>query len=181
MPRIYSVGHGARVLDEFVAMLEDAGVRTIADVRTAPASRKHPHFAGPALARSLEARGIGYVHLAELGGWRRPRHDSPNAALRSPGFRGYADHLTSAEFGRGYARLTDLGRGAPTAFMCAETLWWRCHRRILSDRLVADGWEVMHLLAPGKREPHRLSKEARLVDGALVYDRAPVGASLPPD
>jgi uncharacterized protein (DUF488 family) len=111
------------------------------------------------------------VHLKELGGWRRPRVDSRNVAIRSAGFRGYADHLATDEFASGHQRLREIANEAPTAYLCAETLWWRCHRRILSDRLAADGWEVVHLIRPGESQPHLLSKEARLVDGDLVYDR----------
>jgi uncharacterized protein (DUF488 family) len=170
MPAIHSIGHGARALEEFLATLDAAGLRALADIRTAPASRKHPHFGGSALARALEEHGVLYTHLKELGGWRRTRPDSPHVALRSPGFRGYADHLGSEEFARGYARLTDLARTLPTAYMCAETLWWRCHRRILSDRLVADGWEVIHLRRPREDEAHRMTKEARLSSDRLVYD-----------
>ncbi len=173
-----SIGHGARSLDEFVAALEAAGIREVVDVRTAPASRKHPHFGSDALARSLEGRGMRYLHLGELGGWRRSRPDSANVALRSPGFRGYADHLESEEFARGYATLLQVARAVPTAFMCAETLWWRCHRRILADRLVADGWEVVHLLRPGESTPHRLSREGHVVGGRLTYDRAEVALPL---
>lgn len=170
MPRIYSIGHGARSLEDFLATLDAAGIRALADIRTAPASLRHPHFAGSALAPTLKARGIQYEHFKELGGWRRARPDSPQVALRSAGFRGYADHLGSAEFARGYARLCHLARALPTAYMCAETLWWRCHRRILSDRLVVDGWEVIHLRRPSDDEAHRMTKEARLTHDGLVYD-----------
>lgn len=169
MRRIYSVGHGARSLDEFLATL-DANVAAIADVRTAPASRRHPHFGREALSRTLEERGILYVHLPGLGGWRRPRPDSPHVALRSAPFRGYADHLATQEFALARERLEQLAAERPTAYLCAETLWWRCHRRILSDRLVAGGWEVVHLLRPGESEPHRLTPGARVVEGELVYD-----------
>ena len=114
--------------------------------------------------------GIAYVHLPELGGRREPRADSPHRALRVAAFRGYADHMSSAEFARGYERLTGLARESRTAFMCAETLWWRCHRRLIADRLTVDGWTVTHLFAPGKSEPHVLWDAARKAEGHLVYD-----------
>jgi uncharacterized protein (DUF488 family) len=167
---VYSVGHGARPLNEFIAVLKEAGVSTVADIRTAPKSRLHPHFDGAALARSLSEVGIGYVHLAGLGGWRKAHPASPHVALRTPGFRGYADHMRSASFHRDYGELLQRARALPTAFMCAETLWWRCHRRILSDRLVAAGLQVVHLVRPGSGEAHRLSKFARVVNDEPIYD-----------
>ena len=174
---IYSVGHGARPLDEFLATLRDAGIETLVDIRTAPGSRRHPQFGQAALREALASEGIAYVHLKELGGFRRASPDSPNTGLRNEAFRGYADHTASDEFAVGYRQLTDLASQAPTAYMCAETLWWRCHRRILSDRLALDGWEVLHLMRPGASQPHRVTPEARLVDGRLVYGLA--GARAP--
>jgi len=170
--RIYSVGHGARSIDEFLATLQGVGITALVDIRTAPGSRKHPQFGRDALAKSLEAVGIRYLHLKGLGGFRRAVADSPNVALRSPAFRGYADHMGTEEFARAYGELVAIADAETTAYMCAETLWWRCHRRILSDRLAADGWEVLHLLRPGETRPHRPSPEARLADGRLVYDGA---------
>ena len=167
---IWSVGHGARPLDELLAILADARVELVADVRSFPGSRRHPHFGGAALAASLAEHGVAYVHLRGLGGRREAREDSPHRALRVAAFRGYADHMSSDEFAGDYERLVTIARERRVAFMCAETLWWRCHRRMLADRLVVDGWHVTHLLAPGKSEPHTLWDAARVVDGALVYD-----------
>lgn len=171
--RIHSLGHGSRPLDDFLALLRTAGIATLVDIRTAPYSRRHPHFTGEALAASVRAGGIRYEHLKGLGGWRKSPPSSPHAALKEPGFRGYADHLTSADFARDYATLRTLAAASPTAFMCSESLWWKCHRRILADRLTADGWEVRHLLAPGKApDGHALWELARLTtDGLLLYDR----------
>lgn len=169
---IHSVGHGARPLDEMFDILDEAGVRQVVDIRTAPRSRRYPHFDRTALHTSLQERGIAYAHLRGLGGWRRARPDSPHVALRVPGFRGYADHLSSAEFARDYETLQALAREAPTAYMCAETYWWRCHRKILSDRLVVDGWEVVHLIRTGERQPHGLSRLACLSEGQLLYNVA---------
>jgi uncharacterized protein (DUF488 family) len=167
---IWSVGHGARPLDEFVEILRDADIKTLADVRLIPGSRRHPHFGAESLDAALGQIGIAYVHLPELGGRREPRADSPHRALRVAAFRGYADHMSSEEFARGYGRLTTLARESRTAVMCAETLWWRCHRRLIADRLTVDGWTVTHLFAPGKSEPHKLWGAARTLDGHLVYD-----------
>ena len=167
---IWSVGHGARPLDELVEILCDAEIKTLADVRLMPGSRRHPHFGAESLDAALHQIGIAYFHLADLGGRREPRADSPHRALRVAAFRGYADHMSTAEFARGYERLTSLARESRTAFMCAETLWWRCHRRLIADRLTVDGWTVTHLFAPGKSEPHPLWDAARTLDGDLVYD-----------
>lgn len=156
-------------------MLREADVRVLADVRSAPGSRRHPQFGQSALAASLAAADIEYVHLRGLGGRRDAAADSPHVALKVDAFRGYADHMTTDEFAADYARLTSIARDRATAFMCAETLWWRCHRRMLSDRLAADGWDVVHLIAPGKSEPHRMWDVARIVDGVLVYD----GGAIP--
>jgi len=167
---IWSVGHGARSLEEFLATLQDANIQALADVRSQPGSRRHPQFGAQPLAAALGEVGIAYAHLPALGGRRKPRADSPHRALRVAAFRGYADHMSTAEFARGYDRLVSLARGSRTAFMCAETLWWRCHRRLIADRLTVDGWRVTHLLAPGKGEPHVLWDAARIDDGNLVYD-----------
>jgi uncharacterized protein (DUF488 family) len=167
---ISSIGHGARPLEEFLATLRAAHIKSLADVRLMPGSRRHPQFGAAALEGALAEIGIAYVHLPELGGRREPRADSPHRALRVAAFRGYADHMSTEEFARGYERLTSLARASRTAFMCAETLWWRCHRRLIADRLTVDGWTVTHLLGPGKSQPHVLWDAARTLDGNLVYD-----------
>ena len=167
---IWSIGHGTRAIDEFLTILGDAHIEAVADVRSFPGSRRHPQFGQAALARALVHAGIAYVHLGGLGGRRDPSTDSPHRALRVGAFRGYADHMATEEFGRDYERLRAAARATRVAFMCAETLWWRCHRRMLADRLVVDGWTVTHLLAVGKSEPHELWDAARVVDGAIVYD-----------
>jgi uncharacterized protein (DUF488 family) len=167
---IWSVGHGARPLEDFLATLRAAEIATLADVRSQPGSRRHPHFGATSLEATLGEVGITYVHLPELGGRREPRADSPHRALRVAAFRGYADHMGTEEFARGYERLGALARESRTAFMCAETLWWRCHRRLLADRLTIDGWAVTHLFDRAKTEPHVLWDAAWTLDGHLVYD-----------
>jgi uncharacterized protein (DUF488 family) len=151
-------------------MLRAARIRALADVRSQPGSRRHPHFGATSLEAALREIGIAYLHLPELGGRREPRADSPHRALRVAAFRGYADHMDTEEFARGYERLTSLAQKSRTAFMCAETLWWRCHRKLIADRLTADEWTVTHLLTPGKSAPHVLWDVARTLDGHLVYD-----------
>jgi len=173
--KVWSVGHGTRPVAELIAVLNEAGIKVLADVRSVPGSRRHPQFGRSELTSTLADTSIEYVHLRGLGGRRDAAPDSPHVALKVDAFRGYADHMASEEFAADYARLIALARERSTAFMCAETLWWRCHRRMLSDRLTVDGWSVVHLLAPGKSEPHRLWDVARVVEGRLVYD----GGALP--
>ena len=168
--RIWSIGHGARPAEELVAVLREAAIRSLVDVRTAPGSRRHPQFGKDALAASLDAAGIGYRWEQDLGGWRRPSPDSPHAALRSEQFRGYADYMETAAFAAALHQLEEEARTGPTAFMCAETLWWNCHRRMISDALTVAGWDVLHLLGPGKSEPHRLHPALRVDGDRLIHD-----------
>jgi uncharacterized protein (DUF488 family) len=170
---VFTIGHGAREIDAFLDLLRGAGVRRLVDVRTAPGSRKHPHFGRDALEASLAGAGIGYAWEGEaLGGWRRPRPDSRHTALRSSGFRGYADHMETEAFLEARGRLIEGAAGLPTTVMCAESLWWRCHRRLLADALLAEGCEVRHIMDGPRLEPHRLSPQARIENGLPVYDVA---------
>jgi uncharacterized protein (DUF488 family) len=174
---VYTIGHGARDIDTFLGLLERAGIRRLVDVRTAPGSRKHPQFGGDALAAALGDAGIEYVWRGkELGGWRRPRLDSRHTGIRSSGFRSYADHMETGEFRGALAWLVDSASETPTAVMCAESLWWKCHRRMIADAVVASGHDVRHIMDRGKLDPHRLHPAARIEDGAPVYDRAVDGS-----
>jgi uncharacterized protein (DUF488 family) len=167
---VFTIGHGARDIDAFLSLLRSAGVRRLVDVRTAPGSRKHPQFGRDALEASLAAAGIGYAWEGEaLGGWRRARPDSRHTSLRSSGFRGYADHMETEAFRAARHRLID-GSTLPTTVMCAESLWWRCHRRLLADALLAAGCDVRHIMDGPRLEPHRLSPQARIENGLPVYD-----------
>jgi uncharacterized protein (DUF488 family) len=169
MRAAWTIGHGTRPIGDFLDVLREAGIDAVADVRASPGSRRHPQFNQQSLAETLEASNISYLHLPGLGGRREPRADSAHRALRVAAFRGYADHMASEEFIAEYERLTTLARRSSTAFMCAETLWWRCHRRLIADRLTVDGWAVTHLVSPGKSEPHALWDVARIQDGHLLY------------
>lgn len=167
--RVFTIGHSTRPIDDFIGLLVGAGVHAIADVRRFPGSRHHPEYGREALAATLAARGLGYRWLPELGGRRRPRPDSPNTAWRNEAFRGYADHMASDEFRTGYAHLLEFTAAQPTAILCAEAVWWRCHRGLISDRLVVDGIPVFHILGAGKAAAHVLKPPARVVDGRLTY------------
>lgn len=153
---LFTVGHSNRTLEDFVALLFGAGIGHIADVRRFPMSRRHPHFSAPFFARSLAQCGIGYTHLEQLGGRRRARPDTRNLAWRNMSFRGYADHLQTAEFEEGLRELSALLRSGPVALMCSEAVPWRCHRYLVSDALLARGAEVLHVVGPGKPRKHSL-------------------------
>src|SRR5438309_2301859 len=170
-PTILTVGHGAGPAEDFIARLEQAGVRRLVDIRTAPGSRRHPQFGREALAHSLQQHGIEYDWRKDLGGWRKPRPGSPHVALRSAPFRGYADHMQTPEFTAELRWLIDSSRGITTAIMCAESVWWRCHRRMVADALLVRGCTVEHLLPEGRRQPHALHPSARVVGHEIVYDR----------
>lgn len=150
-------------------MLEAAGIRVLADVRRHPGSRRNPQFSATALARDLPSAGIDYVPMPELGGRRPARPDSPHTAWRNAGFRGYADYMDTPGYAAVRARLMALARTHRTAVMCAEAMWWSCHRSLIADDFKARGWEVIHLQAPGRDEPHPYTAAARIVDGRLAY------------
>ena len=167
-----TVGHGARPIEDLIAVVQGAGIALVVDVRSFPGSRRHPQFGKDALAASLRDAGIDYLWERDLGGFRQPRPDSRHTALRADGFRGYADHMETPEFDAAVRRVMREGAQRPAAVMCAESLWWRCHRRLLADSLVARGCEVRHVMPDGRQETHRLSGSARLMDGDVIYDVA---------
>jgi uncharacterized protein (DUF488 family) len=168
--RIWTIGHSTRGIDEFISLLEKNGIKLLADVRSWPGSKRHPQYNKEALAKSLSECGIRYEHFVELGGKRKPRHDSGNTVWRNASFRGYADHMETEDFRKGVERLLDLSRKVgPTAIMCAEALWWRCHRALISDYLKACGVNVMHILGANHLEPHPFTSAARIVNGKLSY------------
>ena len=166
---LWTIGHSTRPWDVFVGMLREAGIAVVADVRRFAGSRRHPQFSGTAMAAALPVEGIAYLPLPALGGRRPPRPDSPNTAWRNTSFRGYADHMGSAEYRDARALLADTALSHRTAVMCAEAMWWQCHRGLIADDFKASGWEVLHLLAPGRSEPHPYTGAARIVDGRLDY------------
>lgn len=173
MGTIFTAGHSTRSAGQLIELLADAAVRIVADVRRFPASRRHPQFNREALARVLDAAGIRYVWLGESLGGRRaeilPAERSPNRAWKIAAFRHYADALNTPELRSGLAELEELARTQPTVVLCAEATWWRCHRRLIADALLVRGWQVEHLLAPGRREAHRLTEFARVENGLLTY------------
>jgi uncharacterized protein (DUF488 family) len=168
---LLTVGHGTLAAHEFARLVGEAGIELVVDVRSFPASRRHPQFRREAMERWLGNAGVAYRWEPRLGGRRRARPDSPHGALRQPGFRGYADHMETAEFADALdAVLADADR-ARTAVMCAESVWWRCHRRLLADAVVLlRGGAVEHLFHDGRLAPHPPTPEGRLDGPRIVYD-----------
>ncbi|MGH7102744.1 MAG: DUF488 family protein [Acetobacteraceae bacterium] len=180
----YTVGHSTRSLAELAALLIAPGIDCLADVRTIPRSRTNPEFNADVLPETLVRYGIGYRHLPKLGGLRAGRSDgrpSANGLWRNASFRNYADYAETAEFQDGLSRLRELGREHTVAIMCAEAVWWRCHRRIIADYLLASGEEVFHLLGAGKIQPAEMTPGAkRMSDGRLVYPAVVYPAGVSP-
>lgn len=169
---IWTVGHSTRELAEFLELLEVNDIEALADVRSYPGSRKYPQFNAESLAVSLAGKNIEYVPMKHLGGRRRTRPDSTNTVWRSAAFRGYADYMETLEFSNGIEILLELARRKRTAIMCAEAVWWRCHRSMISDYLKASGVIVEHIMDTGKNAIHPYTPAARVEVGKLIYGAA---------
>ncbi len=170
MAKIWTVGHSTRSIAGFISLLEENGIQAIADVRIFPGSKRYPQFDKEALAQSLGARGIRYEHFPELGGRRKPKPGSSNVAWRNDAFRGYADYMETEPFRRGVERLLHLVNDAgPVAIMCAEAVWWRCHRALISDFLKAHGTVVEHIAGSHQVRSHPFTSAAHLIGGELSY------------
>ena len=168
--RIWTIGHSTRAIDDFISLLKENEINLLVDVRAWPGSKRYPQFNKDTLAESLNAHGIRYEHFPELGGKRKSKPDSRNTAWRNASFRGYADYMETEQFQKGIERLLDVAAEAgPTAIMCAEAVWWRCHRSLIADYLKARGMEVLHILGANKVEPHPYTPAARIVNGKLSY------------
>lgn len=175
MPPVFTVGHSTRSIEELSALLTGHGIEVLVDVRRYPGSRRHPQFSRDALARSVEEAGIRYVHEPDLGGRRAAHPDSPHTAWRVEAFRGYADHMETLEFAAALDRLMRLAESHTAVILCAEALPWRCHRRLISDALVARGIEVRHILGAGRTDSHELDPNARVQPGGRIVYSGPAG------
>ena len=170
MARLYTIGHSTRSFVDLVESLHAHVVQTLVDIRAFPMSRRLPHFNRESLEESLPGAGIRYVWMKALGGYRKKSlDDSPNIGLRNANFRNYADYMLTPEFEQAMAELLRLAENSTTAYMCAERVYFRCHRMLVSDWLVAHGHEVLHIDGTGPTRPHRLTPEARTIDGKLIY------------
>ena len=172
MARVFTVGHGTKTLDELLEILRAAGVTMLVDVRRFPGSKRYPHFDREGLEVSLPGGGVDYEWCGEgLGGRRNRRPTSRHPAWNNAAFQGYADHMDTDEFRTSLHELEADANRRATAVMCAETLWWKCHRRLIADALVVRGHDVVHLMTPGKSDRHKLHPNVRVGDdGWPVYD-----------
>jgi uncharacterized protein (DUF488 family) len=168
-PPIFTIGHSTHTAGRFLELLQAHGIVQLADIRTVPKSRRLPHFNSDALDNFLRLHGIKYRHFPSLGGLRKPRSDSVNTAWRHPSFRGYADHMQTPEFQQGVQDLLDFSHHGATAVMCAEAVWWQCHRRLLADALLALHVPVLHILGTNEPKPHQMSEFARITGSAVSY------------
>ena len=168
-PTIWTIGHSSRPLEVFLALLKGPGIEYVADVRRYPGSRAHPQFNQGELSRSLIDTGMRYFAFPELGGRRTPSPASKHTIWEHAAFRAYADYMDTAEFRAGLERLAQIACEGKTAMMCAETLWWRCHRSMIADALKADGFRVLHIMDGAIVSNHPYTSAARIVDGKLHY------------
>ena len=166
---LWTIGHSTRTWPEFRALLQEARIATLVDVRRFAGSRRNPQFSPTALAPALRQAGIDYLAIPEFGGRRVADPVSANTAWRVAAFRGYADYMATPEFIAARERLMQLAQTQRTAVMCAEAVWWRCHRRLIADDFVARGWQALHLMTPDRSQPHPLNPTARMIDGVLRY------------
>jgi uncharacterized protein (DUF488 family) len=166
---IWTIGHSTRSIEEFLAILGAHDIETIIDVRRFPGSKRLPQFGSAALESALADGGVSYQWIGALGGRRQPDPASPNDGWRHAAFRGYADHMASEEFAAGLFELEMIASASRSAVMCAEALWWRCHRRLIADALTSLGYEVRHIRDASEAEVHRLAPPAAIVDGVLTY------------
>jgi uncharacterized protein (DUF488 family) len=170
MATLFTIGHSTRTLDELIEVLQAHSTQTLVDIRSFPVSRRLPHFNRESLEKTLLAHGIQYIWMKDLGGRRKKTlQDSPNVALRNDSFRNYADYMLSDDFERAVSELIKVGEQSRTAYMCTERLYFRCHRMLVSDWLLAHGHEVLHIDDARPPKPHQLMQEARMMDGKLIY------------
>ncbi len=171
LPSLFTIGHSTHPIETFLGLLAAHQITLLIDVRSYPSSRRWPQFNQTELQRSLEETGIGYRWCPSLGGRRHSkRTDSPHSAWEHPAFRSYADYTETPEFDTGLKELMQAAREVRTAIMCSEGLWWRCHRRIISDHLTMRGWEVLHVMPDGKLTTHALPEFATVTEDRIVYD-----------
>jgi len=167
--RIWTIGHSTRPIEEFINELHANQIKLLIDVRQFPGSRKYPQYNKPLLSESLIKDGIEYLHMPELGGRRKGNPDSQNTLWRNESFRAYADYMETKEFEDGINRAINLAKQKPSAIMCAEAVWWRCHRSLISDYLKSRGADVIHIISATNTQPHPYTSAARIVDGQLSY------------
>jgi uncharacterized protein (DUF488 family) len=169
---LWTIGHSTKPIDDFLALLTSHGIKCLVDVRTVPRSRYNPQYDTHTLAKHLKKSGLGYVHLPELGGLRKPKKDSLNTGWKNASFRGYADYMQTDGFRTALEALMEGSRNVPTAIMCAEAVPWRCHRSLIADALTVRGWTVRHIMTNSKANRHRLTPFAVVDDKRVTYPSA---------
>jgi uncharacterized protein (DUF488 family) len=170
MVTLFTIGHSTRTLEELIGALQAHSIQTLVDIRSFPMSRRLPHFNRESLEKTLPEAGIRYLWMKDLGGRRKKSlEDSPNVALRNDSFRNYADYMLTPQFEAAVAELINIAEQSRIAYMCAERVYFRCHRMMVSDWLIAHGHEVLHIDDGKPAKPHKLMSEARFVDGQLIY------------
>lgn len=177
--RLWTIGHSTRAWDEFAGMLLAARIEVLVDVRRFAGSRRNPQFSGQTMGAALAQSDIGYLPMPELGGRRPTRADSPNLAWRNASFRGYADYMQTPGYRAAREQLAQLAREKRVAVMCAEAMWWQCHRSLIADDFKAAGWEVIHLLSPKREQQHPYTSAARIIEGRLDYTAKADGGQQP--
>jgi uncharacterized protein (DUF488 family) len=185
MSTLYTIGHSNRPIDDFLALLTENEIEHVADVRLLPGSRRHPQFDQETLAASLRSGtvplssaassgGIGYTHFRALGGRRNKRAaDSPNSAWRVAAFAAYADYMLTDEFRTAFNELKEIATHSRTTIMCAEALPWQCHRRLIADQFLVEGWQVLDIIGPHNTKPHELPEFAQVIEGQVTYPSTP--------
>jgi uncharacterized protein (DUF488 family) len=175
---LFTIGHSTHSIEEFIALLQAHGVRHLVDVRSIPKSRHVPQFNTDELSSSLSAANIGYTHLRSLGGRRHSRKDSINTGWRNTSFRGYADYMATPQFAEGVAALAQVASTTPTAIMCAEAVPWRCHRSLIADAMMLNGWQVRDILTVAPASEHKLTSFLKVVDGQATYPEPDAAGKL---
>jgi uncharacterized protein (DUF488 family) len=168
---IYTIGHSTHTLEEFIAMLKSFNIELLADIRSFPGSRKFPHFNKENLPASLAENNIEYIHLKNLGGRRKVNPESCNTGWRVAAFRGYADYMETESFKKAIKELEQIASEKRAAYMCAEAVWWRCHRSLVSDYLKHNGWTVLHIMGVNKSTEHPYTAPAKIMNGKLNYSK----------
>ena len=170
--KIWTIGHSTRTIEEFIAMLKSFSIKTLVDVRSLPGSNKFPQFNQEELKKSLEKEKIKYKYMKSLGGRRKTSPESNNTIWKNKSFRGYADYMETAEFKKALQELKTIALKVNTAMMCAEAVWWRCHRSMIADALKAENWEVFHIMDVEKSTEHPYTQPAKIKGGHLFYGKA---------
>lgn len=169
--QIWTIGHSTHSIEKFLEMLKSFDIQLLADIRSLPGSKRYPHFNSDTLSAALAENKIGYIHLKDLGGRRKPRSDSQNTAWRVEAFRGYADYMETDDFRKSVTQLEEMARKQRVVYMCAEAVWWRCHRSLVSDYFKHAGWKVMHIMDVAKAEEHPYTSPASIEENKLVYHK----------